>query len=83
MTVFEALLLCHIVQRLMREIRVVIVDPFTEGDLEVEWSIPLVRPYGVLFDCTHDLLGVGIALGIRPGQNKPERIEEKQKNGLI
>lgn len=51
----------------MREIGVVIVDPTSESNFEVEGFVPLVGPDEVLLDGTHDAFGVGVALGIGPG----------------
>ncbi|MFA5063170.1 MAG: hypothetical protein WC578_03780 [Candidatus Omnitrophota bacterium] len=42
----------------MREVRVVIVDPFTESDLKVERIILLIRPDNVFFDGAHNAFSI-------------------------
>ena len=48
----------------MREVRVVIVDPFVKGDLEIERIIPLIRPDNVFFDGAHDAFSIRVALRV-------------------
>ena len=48
----------------MREVVVVVIDPFVDGDLEVEWMVPVVAPDDVFFDGTHNAFGIGIAFRV-------------------
>ncbi len=51
----------------MREVIVIVVDPFVDGDLEVKRMIPVITPDDVFFDGAHDAFGVGVAFRVRPG----------------
>ena len=51
----------------MREVVVVVVNPFVDGDFEVKRVIPIITPDDIFFDGAHDTFGVGIAFRIRPG----------------
>ncbi len=64
---FIKLTRCLVVKRLMREIGVVVVDPFVDGDFEVKRMIPVVTPDNVFFDGAHDALSVRVAFRVRPG----------------
>ena len=55
---------CHVAKRLMWEVIVIVVDPFVDGDLEVEWMVPVVAPDDVFFDSSHDALGIGVAFRV-------------------
>lgn len=57
----------QVVQRLMRIIRVVVVDPAFKRLLEGERVIPVIRPNQVFLERAQDALGIGIASGIAPG----------------
>ena len=48
----------------MREVVVVIRDPFVDGDLEVERMVPVVTPDDVFFNGAHDAFGVGVAFRV-------------------
>ena len=55
---------CHIVKRLMREVAVIVVDPFVNGELEVERVVPIVAPDDVFFDGPHDAFGIGVTFRV-------------------
>ena len=48
----------------MREVGIVVADPFVDGDLEVERVVPVVAPDNVFFDGSHDAFGVRVAFGV-------------------
>lgn len=48
----------------MREIRVVIVDPFVKSDFKVKGVILVIAPGNIFFDGAHDALGIRVAFGI-------------------
>ena len=48
----------------MWEVIVIVVDPFVDGDLEVEWMVPVVTPDNVFFDGAHDAFGIGVAFRV-------------------
>jgi len=48
----------------MREIRVVIVDPFIERYLKIKRIIPVIAPGYILLNGAYDALGVRIAFGV-------------------
>ena len=51
----------------MREVVVIVTDPFVDGDFEVKRVIPIIAPDDVFFDGTHDTFSVRVAFRVRPG----------------
>ena len=51
----------------MREVGVVVVDPFSQVHLEAKRVFPVVAPDDVFFDGAHDAFGVWIAFWVWPG----------------
>ena len=53
-----------VVKRLVREVGVVVVDPFVDGNFEVKWVIPIVTPDNIFFDGAHDTFSIRVALWV-------------------
>ena len=51
----------------MREVRIVIVNPFAQSYFKFKRALPVVAPDNAFFDGAHDALGIRVALRIRPG----------------
>ena len=48
----------------MREIAVVVVDPFAQSDFKFKRAFPVIAPDNAFFDGTHDAFGIGVALRV-------------------
>lgn len=46
---------------------IVVMDPLVEPDFKLKRIIPVIWLHDIFFDRLHDALGIGVALGIRPG----------------
>lgn len=65
---FIALSRRHVIQALVREVRIVIINPFAQSDFEFKRALPVIAPDDAFFDGAHDPFGIRIALRVRPGR---------------
>lgn len=80
MLFFEKLVWCHVVKGLMREIRIVSINPLVDSNFKIERVIPFVAPNNIFFNDAHDPLGIRVAFGVAPSGK--DLLEPQNRAGL-